>query len=699
MGNFFFNPLPPTVNSRMVGSHVPPAGGGGGNFYALPSDRVTDWTGAGANIATRNTIYTTIAAATYGNGSTDATSGIQTALDACPEGQVVLLGTGTFKIGTSGAYLNMQRPITLRGSLDSSQQPVTFLSRTDGARMDHEPVSANPAPLVLVGKSRYYDTANADWTSTNLSANVSKGSMSITVSSATGFLVDDIVLLDELSLASWQTDPGGRGQILASSDWKVTWQLHNPAQGTDDPLTYAGAGVGGDAASWFCRTDRPTGEWKKISAINGSTITFTTPVHEDYRTANTAQLTRIRVQGQSTVMLHVSGVGIENLKFAGGDNGNIRFEAAANSWAINVESSIWHDECWAVNNCHKITLRHCYTHDAVWAQPGGAGYALSLANSTADSLVEDSIFVRANKVMVSRCAGAGSVIAYNYFDQGYINTNGNWQEVHANSSHMVGPHHTLFEGNYGANFDSDKTHGSSIKHTAFRNHFRGIRKRFTNPHAPAANWQASHAYAVGDHVWNGGNAYECTTAGTSAGSGGPTGTGTPTDGSVVWAYYLCGNPMGGSLTDFDDASQSNGPLRCMGLGYYSYGFNFIGNVLGLSGQMSGWANTGSYSVGTPGIYLLGWDDWNPYPVDSVVSKDPIATADWRGCLIHANYDYLSNTQVQHSSDILTLSSSLYLGATPSWWPGGYTWPWVDPGGATKLYALPSKDRFDAGVFF
>ena len=43
---------------------------------------------------------------------------------------------------------------------------------------------------------------------------------------------------------------------------------------------------------------------------------------------------------------------------------------------------------------------------------------------TAEVLVENGISVRANKVMVARSSGAGSVFGYNYIDMGYINTNG-----------------------------------------------------------------------------------------------------------------------------------------------------------------------------------------------------------------------------------------------------------------------------------
>lgn len=57
-------------------------------------------------------------------------------------------------------------------------------------------------------------------------------------------------------------------------------------------------------------------------------------------------------------------------------------------------------------------------------------------------------------------------------------------------------------------------------------------------HTEGASWATSHAYALNDVVYAGGNVYICTTAGTSASSGnGPTGTGTGiSDGTAVWSY-------------------------------------------------------------------------------------------------------------------------------------------------------------------
>ena len=55
-------------------------------------------------------------------------------------------------------------------------------------------------------------------------------------------------------------------------------------------------------------------------------------------------------------------------------------------------------------------------------------------------------------------------------------------------------------------------------------------------------WTASTAYTVGQTVQNSGNVYTCTTAGISATSGGPTGTGTGiSDGTVVWNWLTQDN--------------------------------------------------------------------------------------------------------------------------------------------------------------
>ena len=105
---------------------------------------------------------------------------------------------------------------------------------------------------------------------------------------------------------------------------------------------------------------------------------------------------------------------------------------------------------------------------------------LSIAEYTADSLVENNIFINGNKVMVMRASGGGNVIGYNYFDNGYIGNDLGWMETGLNASHMTCPHFELFEGNQAFNIDGDDTWGGAVYNTFFRNHATGKRRSFAD---------------------------------------------------------------------------------------------------------------------------------------------------------------------------------------------------------------------------
>jgi hypothetical protein len=82
--------------------------------------------------------------------------------------------------------------------------------------------------------------------------------------------------------------------------------------------------------------------------------------------------------------------------------------------------------------------------------------------------------------------------------------------------------------------------GNGVDMSGFGGHFRFYRNDGVTCDIQglvSEAWQASKVYALNQQVHNGGNVYRCTTAGTSAASGGPTGTGAGiTDGSAVWSY-------------------------------------------------------------------------------------------------------------------------------------------------------------------
>jgi hypothetical protein len=330
----------------------------------------------------------------------------------------------------------------------------------------------------------------------------------------------------------------------------------------------------------------------------------------------------------------VDKAGVEDLTVQGGGDGAVRFENTMSSWAKNIECTAWYGECVAIDNSYRDELVDSYIHDAAWAEPGGAGYAISLANGSSEILIENNIVLRTNKVIVARSSGAGSVVAYNYMDDGYIATDEGWIEIGLNASHMVGSHMVLFEGNQSFNMDSDDTHGNSTYIVYFRNLATTVRSSFQSNY-------------TGDTI---------------------------NDAS---------NIPGG-------AASPNGPKRAAGAMTYSYWMTYVGNVLGQPGLATA-ANGYVDSATTPGnwgpaIWLMGWNDLSPYTVDPKVAATAIRDGNWDSYL--GQQTWLTDTSAP-------LPDSMYLSCEPAFF-GSDTWPWLDPSTGT-VHTLPAKQRLDAGT--
>jgi hypothetical protein len=389
----------------------------------IPPDRSTVWKpGIPGGVPIRTTVCATVSASTYGNGANDATAGIQSAINSCPSGQVVQLSAGTFKI--AGGPLFIQKGITLRGAGPTK----TTLTK---------PYGTNEAVVVIGHRWLSYGTA------VNLTSNAVKGQYSVTVASASGLTVGQLVLIDKL---------------------------------TDPSLTWWGLNATTDSKGWFSRSNRPITQMMEIATINGNTITFTTPFHTTFDTAYTAQLVTFPA-------VATRSAGIEDLKVYGGEGGdgggNIYFEYAMYSWAKNVESA------WSVGGSGRLyksfrcEIRDSYFHDTPDPNPGGAGYGLDISKASSDNLLENNISVGFNKVIVMRASGGGNVVAYNYMDDGFGAGYKTIPEVGVNGSHMTTPHHELFEGNWGFNLGGDSYWGNSVYMTFFRNQASGLRGNVT----------------------------------------------------------------------------------------------------------------------------------------------------------------------------------------------------------------------------
>ena len=379
-------------------------------------------------------------ASTYGDGAQDATAGIQAAINGCPSGQVVQLSAGNFKVGGTTEIV-IDKSITLRGAGATR----TFLRKS----------TSNTNAIIQIGEPWIPSEAG----STNLTANAPKGATSVQVASASGISVGQLVVLT----------------ILTDSSY-VTWGAQAEVQ------------PGGEGRGWFTRYDRPIGQMLEVASISGNTISFTTPLHIAFDTAHTAQLTRYSVPATKYA-------GLEDLYVRGGMNDNIAMRYAMYSWLRSVESDWSNGESIGLNACFRCVVRDSYFHDTPNPTPGGAGYMLSFAWYTSDTLVENNIFMNANKVMVMRASGGGNVIGYNYFDNGQVEYAPGWVETGINASHLTCPHFELFEGNQAFNADGDNTWGGAVYITYFRNHLTGKRRDFSDEgNRRAAGLMYGHYY-------------------------------------------------------------------------------------------------------------------------------------------------------------------------------------------------------------
>ncbi len=557
----------------------------------------------------------------------DDTTNIQNAIAACPLGQVVQLGAGAFTI-VEGNYVLLNKGITLRGAGPGS----TILQRTNGATLNSYTPGSKPSPMIIVGPRRWGTTAGA---TTTLTADAAAGSNSLDVVSTAGFSVGQVVLLDEASGAGWQPDViWTNRQIWASPDYRVVWQKHNPYyQYVDDLDASTYPYTSGSAGCWFSNCDRPTNEMHQISAISGNTITFNSPLTISYRVSHQAQL-------YNFAPAPTTNAGVESMTLSHGDDGQLIFQNAAYCWAKNVESTLWLGDGFDLNRAFRVQLEGVYVHNAVWPVPGGGGYAISSAWGSSENLIENSISVLANKVIVARSSGAGSVVAYNYMDDGYINGTDGWIEVGVNGSHMVGSHHMLFEGNYSFNTDSDQTHGNAIYHTFLRNYFSGFRKLFK---------------------------------------------------------ALDGTPI-------DDTAGCCGPLRAGGAHAYAYWMSFIGNVLGTPGRMSGWTYNcigSANNIPSKCIWELGYMDISPRGYDPHVAATAIRDGNYDYV---TNSVVWAATDTAHSlpnSLYLTRKPAFFNAGSGYGWP--WVVPTESPqlltGCGGKCSGLPAKARYDAGTPF
>jgi hypothetical protein len=628
--------------------------GGAGTYTVNDSQTVASEAMKANGIPNRTKIYQTISP----NGHDD-TSAINAALSTCPPGQVVLLTTGVFRI--SGTGLDLTNPsCTLRGSGPGSQKNTglnaveagltvvascsvqtstassvycpdstgTQLIKVDRASDANDAVVYVYPPGVLLGNSY------------NLASDAVQGAYSVTLTStpSPAIKVGDMVVVDE------NTD----------NDPNVVWgpSFGGPGDGSRRWFT-----AGPEASNFLNRQDRSLVQWLEVSAVNGATVTFDTPLTYPYHTAYAAQLT-VLTGSPDSQFLH--GAGIENLFVWGGmggdGNGNISVSYCSYCWVKNVEAS------WSIGSdigfyqTFRNVLRDSFVHETPTPDPGGSGYLTTLTAGASENLIENNIFWYGNKVNTMRASGGGNVFAYNYTDDAFGSQYPDSPEAGVNAGHYTTPHLELLEGNYSQNYKGDSYWGNSIYITAFRNWLSGLRAA----HPPL-------------------NTYSVTTD--------------------------CRHQYGDYTNRIAVDVQA-----------YSFNNNFIGNVLGMNGEKlltepSG-CDVGPETGFTLQITTTAQSNTagnqNPVIMWQIGSYQATVntTGNWSFVdttintqLRNGNWDWATGAEhwygtggtTDGGATAVTIPNSFYLTSKPAFF-GSQTWPWVDPTTGTT-YTLPAMYCF------
>lgn len=617
--------------------------------YTLPDDRRTTWR---PGVTYNGGIPTnrTQCGSTFTPSSTQAQ--IQNALNTCPDNTYVLLGPGTYSLGSGGLSITRSR-ITLRGSGAGS----TILQMANG----------QVGSPVTVGTWDGMPHGWMDWRP--LTSDAVKATNTVTVGNFAGLKVGELVHIDEQydsALAYYNNRaPQGDCGPLQQNDY-LGWgecRCVRDASCTPPGCTTNSATAAAQAQS------RPVGQALEIGSCGTSTpgatctsgtLTFTSPFHWTLRVSKNARLARLVSNG--TVKQPVREVGVENLtaRYGYGGDGwaNIYFSGTMYSWAKNVETAEQiQGGSIVISGGFRNEIRDSYLHSARDPNPGGAGYGIEIETYASDNLVENSIVWSFNKVLAMRSSGGGNVIGYNYFEDGYGQGYPTIVEVGINASHMAGSHMELFEGNQGFNFDSDSYWGTQFNMVVYRNHLTSLRRNMPGNLASLSDVDNRRAVGLTSFQRN---------------------------------YSFVGNVLG----------YPDGYLRGSAVGHDYPAWSPLP-----AGSTFTYEWTGNWGQ-QPFMWQIGYDG-SGYDCTNGWKSTPDAQAT-STTLRDGNYDFVSNKVHWHGiggsgvNNGLTppansnLPASLYLTGKPAFF-GSNPWPWVDPQSTGRVYTLPARARFDAGT--
>jgi len=408
----------------------------------LDSSRAIDWSNSGVpgGIPYRTTACATISASTYSNGATDATAGIQSALNSCASGQVVALSTGTFLINSG---LKIPSNVTLRGA--GTRSTILNAKGTGGA-------------VIAMGSG-----SPSASSSVNITGGASAGSTSLTLSSTTGITTGSYLLITELNDASYVTItvPNGTCSWCDNSMWSGT---------------------------------RARGQIVEVLSVSGTTVGINPGLYTAYGVA-TGTGPAMATPYKATAKY----AGVEDLQIYANNTGysaNISIAECAYCWVRGVEGNYADGDHVDLNFSYRCEIRDSYFSNAYSHVAGSTDADIMMAGKTTGTLVENNILERLHTSVMLNWGAAGNVIGYNYSTGSYDSSATNSVMIDF-AVHGAHPQFNLWEGNVTPHIFPDSFWGTGAYNTAFRNWSTGT--TLVAPYADGTytgrkviNWAGGH---------------------------------------------------------------------------------------------------------------------------------------------------------------------------------------------------------------
>lgn len=374
----------------------------------LNPSRAIDWSTAGipGGIPSRTTACATLNASTYGNGSSDATSAINSELSRCSSGQYVSLSAGTFLINGN---VHVPSNVTLRGA--GANQTILQ--------------AHNSGAVISLG------TGSVTFGQTNaipIVGGTSAGSTSITLASASGVSVGSYLVIDQLN----------DGVIVSSA-------------GSEGSCTWCDNGQGGT---------RVQGQIVEVKSVSGSTVGISPGLYVAYaRTPHATPFTATKYAGVENLQVYANNTGATP---------NFAMSLCAYCWISGVEGNYTDGDHVEADFSYHSEIINSYFSNAYLHTPGTTDSDLALRNKSTGMLVQNNIFERLHLSATMEWGPAGNVIAYNYMF-GNFDVNAPNVMISNLNTHGAHPQFNLWEGNIATQIHPDSIWGSTGTLTTFRN--------------------------------------------------------------------------------------------------------------------------------------------------------------------------------------------------------------------------------------